>query len=46
MMRQNWYLISADGGETWTEQLLTPDEVMTELDMGHLCKRGNAYLKK
>lgn len=34
--RPTWYGISADGGETWTRQLLTTEEMHKELDAGHI----------
>lgn len=37
--KQKWYHISADGGKTWTKQLLTEEEAVEESEKyGHLCE--------
>mgnify|MGYP004504296707 CR=1 FL=1 len=36
--KYKWYRISADGGKTWTEQLLTKAEAIAESEKyDHLC---------
>lgn len=35
----NWFLASADGGQTWAEQLLTAEEVTSYLAAGYVLKK-------
>ena len=43
VVRRKWYDISADGGETWTTQYLSDEEVMETLscDKIHMIIREN-----
>lgn len=38
------YRVSADGGQTWTEQFLTEDEAQEEIERyGYLCERADNW---